>query len=59
MKKITTHGIEEYSDILSGAKVHTIAEYPSAVFCFATHPALGEIVGVSTVSESFLLTRGT
>lgn len=58
MKKITTHGIDEYSEILSDANVHTIAEYPSAVFCFATHPILGEIVGVSTVGESFLLTKG-
>lgn len=57
-KRISAHGIEEFTGLLDASQAHSISEYPSAVFVFATHPQLGEIVGISTPHENFVLTDG-
>jgi hypothetical protein len=57
-KRISAHGIEEFTSLLDASVAHSISEHPSVVFVFATHPQLGEIVGVSTPHENFVLTNG-
>jgi hypothetical protein len=57
-KRITKHDLEEYAGIFDSCDVGTIVEHKSAVFAFAKHPELGEIVGISTPHETFLITDG-
>ena len=57
-KRISTHDVEEFAGIFDASSVGSIVEHKSAVFVFAKHPRLGEIVGISTPHESFLITDG-
>ena len=57
-KKLTNHNLDEFVGLLDASEVASIVEYPSAVFTFAKHPQLGEIVGIATPNENFIVTSG-
>lgn len=57
-KRISAHGIEEFTSLMDASIAGSISEYRSIVFVFAQHPQLGEIVGISTPHEQFILTNG-
>jgi hypothetical protein len=58
VKKVSVHELDEYSDIMEASQVSSIFEFNSAVFCIAVHPTLGEIMGISTHGETFVVTNG-